>query len=167
MLPARCRVHRPGEFRGVTHRGVRAGRSTLVVHASRTGGPGARDGVTHPELSTASVDNSVDAVDSRPRVGFIVSKAVGNAVTRNRVKRRLRHLSRDLLGATPDHTLVVVRALPAASTSPESVPGDLADAWRSAMRKVERDRRRSADRSTSARPSGAPAGGPGTAGTRG
>ena len=29
------------------------------------------------------------------RVGFVVSKAVGNAVIRNRVKRRLRHLMRD------------------------------------------------------------------------
>ena len=29
-----------------------------------------------------------------PRVGFVVSKAVGPAVTRNLVKRRLRHLAR-------------------------------------------------------------------------
>ena len=31
------------------------------------------------------------------RVGFVVSKAVGNAVVRNRVKRRLRHLARERL----------------------------------------------------------------------
>jgi ribonuclease P protein component len=30
-------------------------------------------------------------VDDRTRVGFIVSKTVGNAVARNRAKRRLRH----------------------------------------------------------------------------
>ncbi|MDH3189876.1 MAG: ribonuclease P protein component [Acidimicrobiia bacterium] len=31
-----------------------------------------------------------------PRLGLIVSKSVGNAVTRNRVKRRLRHTVRDV-----------------------------------------------------------------------
>ncbi len=31
-----------------------------------------------------------------PRLGLVVSKGVGNAVTRNRIKRRLRHGARDL-----------------------------------------------------------------------
>ncbi len=31
-----------------------------------------------------------------PRLGLVVSKSVGNAVTRNRIKRRLRHGARDL-----------------------------------------------------------------------
>ena len=35
--------------------------------------------------------------DGPVQVGFTVSKAVGNAVTRNRVKRRLRHLTREHL----------------------------------------------------------------------
>jgi len=47
-----------------------------------------------------------------PTVGFVVSRAVGNAVRRNAVKRRLRHLSRDRLSALPAGTLLVVRALP-------------------------------------------------------
>jgi len=50
-----------------------------------------------------------------PRVGFVVSKAVGNAVMRNRVKRRLRHLVQERLVALPDESLLVVRALPAAA----------------------------------------------------
>jgi len=49
------------------------------------------------------------------RVGFVVSKAVGNAVTRNRVKRRLRHAAVDLIAQTPPGMTIVVRALPPAS----------------------------------------------------
>lgn len=60
--------------------------------------------------------NRTDArADLPPRVGFVVSKAVGNAVVRNRTKRRLRasmagHLDR--VGAGWD---LVVRANPAAA----------------------------------------------------
>ncbi len=43
-----------------------------------------------------------------------MSKAVGIAVVRNRVKRRLRHLMRDRLDRLPAGSLVVVRALPGA-----------------------------------------------------
>ena len=48
----------------------------------------------------------------------MVSKAVGNAVVRNRVKRRLRHLTRDhlpQLQELPGRVVLVVRALPAAA----------------------------------------------------
>ena len=51
------------------------------------------------------------------RAGFIVSKAVGNAVTRNRVKRQLRHQMAVELGQTPSVVDVVVRALPEAASS--------------------------------------------------
>lgn len=49
------------------------------------------------------------------RVGFVVGRAVGNAVVRNRVKRRLRHLARGHLDSLPAASLVVVRALPGAA----------------------------------------------------
>ena len=49
------------------------------------------------------------------RVGFVVSRAVGNAVIRNRVRRRLRHLARGHLGVLPGGAVLVVRALPAAA----------------------------------------------------
>jgi len=46
-----------------------------------------------------------------PRVGFVVSKAVGPAVTRNLVKRRLRHLARERVASLPADGMLVVRAL--------------------------------------------------------
>jgi ribonuclease P protein component len=52
-----------------------------------------------------------------PQVGFVVSRAVGNAVVRNRVRRRLRHLVRDRLDRLPDGTRLVVRVLPAAAVA--------------------------------------------------
>jgi ribonuclease P protein component len=50
-----------------------------------------------------------------PRVGFVVSKAVGNAVVRNRVTRRLRAIAAPQLGGIPAGVDVVVRALPPAA----------------------------------------------------
>lgn len=49
------------------------------------------------------------------RVGFVVSKAVGGAVVRTRVKRRLRAVLSDRLGLLPAGSLLVVRANPAAA----------------------------------------------------
>jgi ribonuclease P protein component len=55
-----------------------------------------------------------------------VSKAVGNAVVRNRVRRRLRELVRPQLSRLPAGASLVVRALPAAaSASFETLGSDL------------------------------------------
>lgn len=72
---------------------------------------------------------------STARAGFVVSKAVGNAVVRNRVRRRLRHLVRPHLDDLPGGTLLVVRALPpAAEASYETLGTDLASALTAARR---------------------------------
>ncbi len=68
-----------------------------------------------------------------PRVGFVVPRAVGPAVVRNIVRRRLRHLLRDRLGVLPAGSCLVVRVLPGAAglSSPR-----LADALDRALERV-------------------------------
>jgi len=63
-----------------------------------------------------------------PRVGFVVSKAVGNAVVRHRVARRLRHLAGARLGTLRPGTALVVRALPAAAAATSAELGQDLDA---------------------------------------
>ncbi|MDQ3733009.1 MAG: ribonuclease P protein component [Actinomycetota bacterium] len=89
MLPATVRLRRRVEFDAVVRRGQRSGHGPLSVHV-------------HPGMPHTSV-------------GFIVSRAVGNAVTRHRVTRQLRHLMRDRYRDLPPGTGLVVRALPAAA----------------------------------------------------
>jgi ribonuclease P protein component len=84
-----------------------------------------------------------DAADGdQVRVGFVVGKAVGNAVTRNLVRRRLRHLAAAQLPGMPAAIDVVVRALPRAATAPTEVPTDLASAWSQALARLDSDNSR-------------------------
>jgi len=145
MLAAAERVRNRADFTEVVRMGRRAGRGSLVVHLLLSSpGPGGRS----------------DATDSTgARAGFIVSKAVGNAVNRNRVRRRLRHLARSRLAALPGGTLLVVRALPpAAGASSAGLAADLDAALSTAVRAAERRSQGTAGD----RPSGAPRTGPRT-----
>jgi ribonuclease P protein component len=95
VLPARHRLRDRADFTSAV-RGPgasRAGGRLIVVHANRT-----------------------DArADLPPRVGFVVSKAVGNAVVRNRTKRRLRASVATRLTGIPSGMDLVVRANPPAA----------------------------------------------------
>jgi ribonuclease P protein component len=82
------------EFTLAVRRGARAGRPSLTGHL----------------LTRRQADEPA-------RVGFIVSRAVGTAVVRNRVKRRLRALVRGYLGVLPAGSLLVVRANPPAAAA--------------------------------------------------
>ena len=53
---------------------------------------------------------SIDAQLTSPKIGFVVSRAIGGSVTRHRVQRQLRHASRDAMHVLPQSSLVVVRA---------------------------------------------------------
>lgn len=69
-----------------------------------------------------------------------MSKSVGGAVVRNRVKRRLRHLSRPLAESSPG-LHVVVRALPAAAgATSQTLAADVAGAWQACVRRLEGSR---------------------------
>ncbi len=111
MLPGSARLHRPDDIRATVRQGIRVGRPSLVVH--------------------------VLAKHTPPtRAGFVVSKQVGGAVVRNRVKRRVRHLVAAELTVAHPPVDVVVRALPAAATTPARLGDDLRSAWQAAMRTV-------------------------------
>ena len=65
------------------------------------------------------------------RIGFVVNKAVGGAVQRNRVHRRLRAVMAAQLPDLPPGSLTVVRALPAsAAATYEELSADVAQGLR-------------------------------------
>lgn len=74
-----------------------------------------------------------------PRVGFVVPKAVGNAVTRHRVTRRLRAVMAARLPDLPAGTDLVVRANPVAG---QATSAELAAAVDSALRRLATQVRR-------------------------
>ena len=113
MLPRQSRIRRPQEFRLVTRTGRRAGGRTLSAHL-----------VVVPGGEPA-------------KVGFVVSRAVGPAVVRNRVKRRLRELMRTRLASLPGGCMVVVRVHPAAAAASQA---DLAADLDPALRRLLRGR---------------------------
>ncbi|MFI7606866.1 ribonuclease P protein component [Micromonospora sp. NPDC049366] len=109
MLAAAQRLRRSTDFAAAVRGGRRAGRGAVVVHLTL---PPDDPTTTSPEPArpTGAEDTSAPS-----RAGFVVSKAVGPAVVRNRVRRRLRHLVRERLAGLPAGTTLVVRALPAAA----------------------------------------------------
>jgi ribonuclease P protein component len=111
-------MRRSADFQQTVRRGARGGRDTLVVHLTTTTDPGP------------------------PAVGLVVSKAVGNAVTRNRVRRRLRALLAARVHRWAPGTLVVVRAQPDAASATSAqlardLDGGIAAAERRAARRPE------------------------------
>ncbi|MBW3082210.1 ribonuclease P protein component [Bifidobacterium phasiani] len=72
------------------------------------------DIVAHYLVRDDASDDSAATVPAR-RLGLAVSKAVGNAVTRNTVKRRFRVLACRYEDRLPAHCDIVLRAKPSAS----------------------------------------------------
>lgn len=73
----------------------------------------------HP-LLICSLDRS--PVTELTRVGLVVGRRIGNAVTRNRVKRRLREVVRSLFPRLqPGYDVVFIARPAAASASPQEL----------------------------------------------
>ena len=94
MLPAESRMRRSPQFASTVRRGRRGSSRALMAHATLP--------VPDPSLRPA-------------QVGFVVGRAVGPAVVRNRVRRRLRHLVAARLTRLPAGAEVVIRAHPGAA----------------------------------------------------
>ncbi|MFL6112180.1 MAG: ribonuclease P protein component [Catenulispora sp.] len=116
MLSSAHRMRRPTDFGAAVRSGRRAGRSTLVAHLAVPTDP-------------------ATGADAAVLAGFVVSKAVGPAVVRTAVKRKLRHLVRDRLDRLPPGSRLVIRALPPAATADWATLGaDLDSALRKLLR---------------------------------
>jgi ribonuclease P protein component len=88
-------------------------RSTEFSQAVRQGSRAGRQLVSGHLL----IPRGTAAAGQPARIGFVVSRAVGGAVVRNRVRRRLRHLARGYLQSLPEGSLLVVRANPRSATA--------------------------------------------------
>ena len=96
---------------------MRAGSRTLMVHMHQRGDV---------------------VIQGGPRFGLVVSKQVGNAVTRHAVSRKLRHVvvERELVDKLERSFDVVIRALPpAAAATSDELARDLEKALDKAQKK--------------------------------
>ena len=75
-----------------------------------------------------------------PRFGFTVSKQVGGAVERNRIKRRLKAAARDVLleHARPNYDYVLIARRPALDVAFAALVSDLAEALKRVHARSER-----------------------------
>lgn len=89
MLARANRIVRADDYRNTVRRGRKSATAHCVVYV-----------------------RSGSAPAGHVRFGFIVSKAVGNAVARNTVRRRLKAIAHERLSVLPEGTDVVIRALP-------------------------------------------------------
>lgn len=105
MLARANRIVRADDYRNT----VRRGRKSVTAHCVVYRRVGSQRVVSEPVVSGQG---------SPLRFGFIVSKQVGNAVTRNTVRRRLKGVAHEILtearerGFSPERTDIVIRALP-------------------------------------------------------
>lgn len=127
MLPEQHKLRSSRDFTVTVRRGRRIGRKTIVLHIRDT--------------ATSKSGNEADTPVARiggPRIGLVVSKAVGNAVTRHAVSRKLRHVALGLRDEIPSSCDLVLRALPASATATSQ---ELTEDVQSALRSFRRSPR--------------------------
>lgn len=120
MLPRAHKLTSSAEFRRVISKGGRAGTRTVVVHY-------------YTRTDTV--------INGGPRFGLIVSKQVGNAVTRHRVSRQLRHVCMEVAEQLDRDVDIVIRALPAsANATSADLLGDVQSGVSRGRRKAAKPR---------------------------
>jgi ribonuclease P protein component len=113
VLARQNRVTSGADYRTIVRRGRRATTGTAVVYAVMAPG------------------------GAPTRFGFIVSKKVGNAVTRNTVRRRLKAVSAGLLPTIPPGASIVIRVLPGMDQTPwDTLQEEMASAVTRAVRTI-------------------------------
>lgn len=112
--PRRLRLRKRKDFAQVQRAGARAGGPLLVVLVRKT-----------------------RAQDAAGRMGFAVSKKVGNAPVRNLVKRRLRHLSRTQKALWQGLDVVLLVQPPAANATFDALAAAFVDGLGRARRALD------------------------------
>ncbi|MBM3716462.1 MULTISPECIES: ribonuclease P protein component [Microbacterium] len=108
MLAKPNRLTRGSDYKATVRRGSRCAGTHTVTYVGRTGDQAAA------------------------RFGFIVSRQVGSAVTRNTIRRRLKAVCAEALPSVRGGASIVIRALPSAATA------DFADLRADVIRCLER-----------------------------
>ena len=103
---------RSTDFGATVKHGTRVVQPDLVIYARRGDGTAAE----------------------APKVGLIISRAVGSAVQRHRLARRLRHVARGLVDGLHRSDHVVIRALP---SSRDADSARLEEELRAGLRRIE------------------------------
>ena len=107
---------------------VRGGRRCQNVAFILEAKPRAGSSVAYSQdPSLKDVATTRDRAPSGPRFGFTITKKIGNAVTRNRIRRRLKHALSQLADdfANPDYDYVVVGRRRAATQPYSDLKKDL------------------------------------------
>lgn len=106
-MAAKHRIRRGADYRAVVRTGYRVGGKHCLAHAV----------LLYPESDqNENVSRETLAADLTPRFGFIITKAVGKAVTRNLVRRRMQSICDEAVREGFTGATVVFRVFPQAAT---------------------------------------------------
>ena len=105
-MAAKHRIRRGADYRAVVRTGYRVGGKYCLAHAV----------LLYPESDqNENVSRETLAADLTPRFGFIITKAVGKAVTRNLVRRRMQSICDEAVREGFSGATVVFRVFPQAA----------------------------------------------------